>query len=147
LLSVSHLQQRSQADCLPICAQMVLDFLGKPIPYHTLVKLFETRSFGTPFRNIQRLEQLDVSVTIDACSIDEITVFLRTNLPVIVSVDTADLKYWPQATDHVVVVTGVDAEFVYVNDPSLNRGHRPVPRSEFALAQLTFHHFCAILAV
>ena len=30
LLSVSHLQQRSQADCLPVCAQMVLTYLGHP---------------------------------------------------------------------------------------------------------------------
>jgi hypothetical protein len=65
LLTVSQFQQQAEADCLPVCAQMVMTELGFTVSYRELINLLGTKSFGTPFRNIKRLEQLGVSVTID----------------------------------------------------------------------------------
>ena len=55
LLSVLHLQQQTEADCLPVCAQMVLNYLNLAAPYGKLVSLLDTKKFGTPFRNIKRV--------------------------------------------------------------------------------------------
>lgn len=145
MLAVSHLQQRSQADCLPTCAQMALTYLGLKPSYPALLKLLETRSFGTPFRNLQRLQQLDVQVTCQACSGDEFPTFLNAGWPLIASVNTADFGYWSTAVDHAVLVVGADQQAIYVHDPSMRSGPTPIALTEFALAQLKFDHLCAII--
>lgn len=119
--------------------------LGFTVSYSELINLLGTKSFGTPFRNIKRLEQLGVSVTIDHLSLAEIDTYLLTRLPVVACVHTADLGYWSKAVDHVVVVIGLDEKQVYVNDPGLSTGQQPIPRAEFELAQLHYDHLCAII--
>jgi len=145
LLNVSHLQQQTEADCLPVCAQMVMTEPGFTVFYNQLITLLDTKSFGTPFRNIKRLEQLGAAVTIDHLSLAEIETTLLSGLPVVTCVHTADLGYWSQALDHVVVVVGLDEKQVYVNDPSLSTGQQPVPRAEFELAQLHYDNLCAVI--
>ncbi|MBE7533656.1 MAG: C39 family peptidase [Ardenticatenaceae bacterium] len=145
LLVVSHHPQRTQSDCLPVCAQMVTDYLGLPLSYSHLVKRLGTRSFGTPFRNIKELEKDSFAVIIGHMNLAEIRRYLTAQLPVLAGVHTADLSYWSQAVDHMVVVIGVDDSFVYVNDPSLVAGRHPIPHVEFELAQLGFDQLCAVL--
>lgn len=145
LLSVLHLQQRTEADCLPVCAQMVLNYLNLTVSYEKLVTLLETKGFGTPFRNIKRVEQLGVSVQIEHLSLTEINSYVAKGLPVIACVHTADLSYWSQTVDHVVVVVGLDEREIYLNDPSLSYGPHSVPDAEFELAQLNYDHLCAII--
>lgn len=145
LLPVSHLLQRTEADCLPVCVQMVLAYLGRPVPYERLVELLGTRWFGTPARNIERLEQLDIAVTVVDLSLSAIHPYLDNGLPIIAFVSTADLPYWPEDTDHAVVIVGLDDEAVYVNDPFFPHSPQSVPRPAFELAQLRFDHRCAVL--
>ncbi len=145
LLTVSHLPQQTETDCLPVCAQMVMTELGFTVSHSQLINLLDTKSFGTPFRNIKHLEQLGDSVTIDHLSLAQIETNLLARLPVVACVHTADLGYWSQAVDHVVVVVGLDEKQVYVNDPSLSTGQQPVPRAKFALAQLHYDNLCAII--
>jgi ABC-type bacteriocin/lantibiotic exporter with double-glycine peptidase domain len=145
LLSVLHLQQQTESDCLPICVQMVLTYLGFDVSYTQLVKLLGTKQFGTSFWNIKRLEQLGATVTIDHLASTEIGSNLAVGLPVIACLNTADLSYWSQAVDHVVVVVGIDEQQVYVNDPSLKRGSYAVPIAEFELAQLQYDNLCAVI--
>ena len=147
LLSVSHLQQRGQADCMPVCAQMVTDYLGKKLPYRRLTRLLGTRGFGTPFRNITRLDTIGVAVALDHLSLIDMRAYLTSGIPIIASVNTADLTYWSQAVDHVVVVIGLDDSNVYVNDPAFTTGGQPVPSPEFELAQLRFDLLCAVLTL
>jgi hypothetical protein len=123
---------------------MVLDYLGYETPYDRLVTLLGTDWFGTPFRHLNRLKQLDVSVYIEHLSLEEIAEYLEQDLPVIACVHTADLSYWAYTTEHVVVIVGMDESQVYVNDPSLAQGNHPVPIVEFELAQLNFDHLCAM---
>lgn len=144
LLPVSHRQQRAEADCLPICAQMVLDYWGIPVSYSRLQKLLRTRQFGTPFRAIQKLEQLGVVVEIAHLSFDEITAHLLRGRPVLVGVHTGELSYWSEAVDHVLVVVGVDEAQVYVHDPALPDGEQTIQRTEFDLAQIEFDNLCAV---
>jgi ABC-type bacteriocin/lantibiotic exporter with double-glycine peptidase domain len=146
LLPVLHRQQRAEADCLPACAAMVLDYWGVSIPYAQLLKLLHTREFGTPFRAIQQIEQLGVVVEIAHLSFDEITVHLMAGRPVLVGVHTGELGYWSEAVDHVVVVVGADETQVYVNDPSLPHGEQAISQTEFELAQLEFDNLCAVVS-
>ena len=81
LLTVSHLQQQTETDCLPVCAQMVMIELGFTVSYSELINLLGTKSFGTPFRNIKRLEQLGAAITIDHLSLAEIETTLITCVP------------------------------------------------------------------
>ena len=117
LLAVSHLRQQAESDCLPVCVQMALIYLGRSVPYEDLVRLLGTRWFGTPSENILRLEQLGIQVTLRELSWAEIEAALIRQQPVIAFVATADLPYGSTTADHVVVMVGIDAEFVYVNDP------------------------------
>lgn len=145
LLPVSHRQQRAEADCLPACAQMVLDYWGISVSYTRLQKLLRTRQFGTPFRAIQRIEQLGVGVEIAHLPLAEITLHLQAGRPVMAGVHTAELGYWSEAVDHVLVVIGVDEAQVYVHDPALSHGEQAIPRTEFDLAQLDFDYLCAVV--
>jgi ABC-type bacteriocin/lantibiotic exporter with double-glycine peptidase domain len=145
LLSVLHLQQRSQADCLPVCAQMVLTHLGHAHSYEQLVDLLGTRWFGTPFRRLKRLEQFGLSVTLSELSLVDIESHLKNDTPVIAYVHTADLSYWAKTVDHVVVVVGADNEKVYLNDPSYGQAPQVISRTEFELAQLRYDNLCAVI--
>ncbi len=124
---------------------MVTGYLGQPLSYSHLVRRLGTKSFGTPFRNIQELEKDGFTVIISHLTLAEIRHYLTAQLPVLAGVHTTDLSYWSQAVDHVVVVIGMDDTHVYVNDPSLEAGQHPIPIAEFELAQLSFDQLCAIL--
>ena len=145
LPSVLHIKQKTEADCLPVCVQMILDYLDIKLSYRKLIDLLGTKWYGTPFENIKRIEQFGVTVEIERLALSEIESYILNNLPIITCVHTADLSYWSQAADHVVVVVGLDETLVYLNDPSLEHGQHPVPRVEFELAQLNYDHLCAII--
>jgi uncharacterized protein YvpB len=70
---------------------------------------------------------------------------LTTGLPVIVAVRTDDLVHWikrtdihdeEKATDHAVVVVGLDEQTVYVNDPDFEQAPQMIDLDEFLLAWL-----------
>jgi ABC-type bacteriocin/lantibiotic exporter with double-glycine peptidase domain len=126
---------------------MVLSYLGRSESYEHLARLLGTRWFGTPSENILRLEQLDVQVTLRELSLAEIEAALIFQQPVIAFVSTADLPYWSTASDHVVVIVGIDEQFVYVNDPFFAEAPQRVPRPSFELAQQRFDYRCALLAL
>lgn len=145
LLAVSHRQQQVKSDCLPVCVQMVLDYLGQPTPYDQLTKLLRTQWFGTPSNNILLLQQIGLQVTLTEMPLDVVTDQLQKGLPVIAFVNTDDLPYWDESTDHAVIVVGIDDQFVYLNDPHFATAPQKVPHSAFELAQLRFDHRCATI--
>jgi hypothetical protein len=64
-------------------------------------------------------------------------------LPVIVAVRTDDLPHWinrtdlaaeEKATDHAVVVVGLDRDNAYVNDPDFEQVPQVIELNEFLLA-------------
>lgn len=145
LLNVSYIPQKRESDCLPVCAQMVLAYLGISATYDQLYTLLETKWFGTPFEKITRVESLGTSVSIDYLGLAAIKGYLNNNLPVIAGVHTADLSYWTESVDHVVVVIGLDDQHIYLHDPAFGQGPQPVPLVEFELAQLGFDNLCAVV--
>lgn len=148
-LAVSHLRQRVESDCLPICAQMVLAYLGRNESYERLINVLGTREFGTPADNILRLDQLGVRVTLEELSLAQIAGHLRNGRPVIAFVNTADLPYWNIDVDHVVVVVGIDGDeqVIDLNDPAVDEAPQHVPLSKFELSLLRFDNRCAVLEI
>jgi ABC-type bacteriocin/lantibiotic exporter with double-glycine peptidase domain len=120
LLGIKHRQQQ-QADCLVVCAAMVLEYLGVPVDEARLRRRLGTTEDGTPFSNIERLQALGLSVHCDKHG--DVSIFeryLELGLPVIVGVETLGWRHWgDEVTRHAVVVGGIDREngVIYIHDP------------------------------
>ncbi|MDW8324989.1 MAG: peptidase C39 family protein [Anaerolineales bacterium] len=147
LLDVPLRRQRAESDCLPACAQMVVEFAGRAAAYEQIRELLGTRWFGTPAVNLLRLEKLNLRVELAELPWPRIQEQLEQGRPVIAFVSTGDLPYWGLDTDHAVVVVGFDDERVFVNDPYFDIAPQTVPRTAFELAQLRFNHLCAVVTV
>jgi ABC-type bacteriocin/lantibiotic exporter with double-glycine peptidase domain len=120
---------------------MVLAFHGADYTEDVLRQLLGTRVTGTsPARVMLRLPDLGF----DAYVLDASLSFLRDSIasgePCIVHVWTASLPHWQTEVIHAVVVTGMDEQTVWVNDPVLNSGTTPVPLEAFMVAWAATDH-------
>ena len=149
LLSISHLRQSQESDCLVACAQIVLQHLQVPIAYARLLRILETEQSGSFFSHLKELESvlgLSVELAQGTDDLDQFYRELNQALPIIVFVNTAELKsYWTVAAFHAVVVIGLDEEFVYISDPYFADAPKEVPRAEFTLAWLEQDYWYAVL--
>ncbi|MCB0153391.1 MAG: C39 family peptidase [Anaerolineae bacterium] len=118
LLPISHRPQRQQAECLAACAAMVPDYLNIHSSYDELLKALQIGPAGAPFRNLNFLQSFGVSVLIEQGQIDSLRTYLQQNVPPIAFVATQELSYWVEATNHALVIAGIDDHSVCVNDPS-----------------------------
>lgn len=145
-LPVSHLPQQQQADCLVACTAMVLRYLEIPFRYTRLAQVLETERHGTVFSKLWNLRSLHVSVQVQEGDFQFITETLATGLPVIVAVNTGELRsYWQSTVAHAIVVVGMDDGFVYVNDPALEDVPQPISLAEFDLAWLEMENLCCVI--
>jgi ABC-type bacteriocin/lantibiotic exporter with double-glycine peptidase domain len=140
LLPVPHYKQQQTADCLAACAAMILAHWGIAIEYERLLTLLKVKSFGTAGANLNRLSVLGIQVIYREGSIEELKVNLERGLPSIILVRTADLPYWGYSTDHAVVVTGFDEQFIYLNDPAFETYPIAVSLVQFELAWMVFDY-------
>ena len=149
LLNVPHRRQRLRADCLPSGVVMVLHYFDCPIAYSHLISLLGTCDFGTPAESIVRLEDLSigVKVTLSHTDVHGLRRHLEAGRPAIAFVNTGDLPYWSEVTDHAVVVVGMDDDEFYVNDPYFDQAPQRISRIHFELAWLRFDNLCAVIAV
>jgi len=144
-LPVPHLEQLQQSDCLAACAAMVLAYLGEDVDYRRLLTLLDIGSYGAPRRNIIRLARLGVDVVYREANVALLLDTLRHGEPVIAFVDTGELSYWTEVTNHAVVVIGAEGDYVLINDPAVDEGAMPVQIAEFELAWLNADYACAII--
>jgi ABC-type bacteriocin/lantibiotic exporter with double-glycine peptidase domain len=135
-LPVLHQQQRELGECLAACAAMVLAYLDAPISYEHLSALLQIKQqVGAPSFNIRNLEQVGIRVVYKRGTLVELHDQLANNRPCIAFVKTGELSYWGQDdNDHAVVVVGLDAEFVYLNDPDFAEAPYRVSHGDFELA-------------
>jgi uncharacterized protein YvpB len=94
-----------------------------------------------------RLTRLGLDVTYREAALSLIVAYLQASQPVIAFVDTGELAYWSVATNHAVVVIGLDPEHIIVNDPAFASAPQRVPRGEFELAWLNCDTACAVVNV
>jgi ABC-type bacteriocin/lantibiotic exporter with double-glycine peptidase domain len=146
-LPVPHRKQERDSDCLAACAAMVLAYLNRPTAYAELLTLLRIGPLGAPRRNVSRLAQLGLDVTYREATLPIVAAYLQAGEPVITFVDTTELTYWSFATNHAVVVIGLDAIEVVVNDPAFDTAPHRIPHDEFELAWLNSDNACAIITV
>ena len=145
ILSVAHIRQSQDADCVAACAAMVLAYIGISTSYDQLLKLLQTKSFGTISSKIKLLEQLGIDVLYKQGTLDDIREHLANNHPPIAFVETGELPYWNRNTKHAVVVVGLDDEHIFLNDPAFPNSPIPVSIGDFDLAWLEFDELYAVL--
>jgi len=130
---------------------MLLTDLQIEFHYNQLVRLLKTRYYGTAFSNLALLESLGVQIEIDRSddykNVDVLTKFLESGHALIVAVETAELQtYWTHSTSHAVVVIGIDAQTVLVNDPAFDDAPKVIPLDEFLIAWGEQDYHYAILS-
>lgn len=145
LLPVSHQRQQQQADCLAACAAIVLNYWHIPLAYNRILSLLRVDPIGTPFRNLSSLESANLAVMITEGDMSEMAHHLQEGIPVIAAVDTGQLPYWSEATNHAVVVIGVGDTSVHLLDPDTEPEIHVVSLSEFELAWLEKDYLCAVI--
>lgn len=145
-LTVPHYKQKGESDCLAACSAMVLDYIGRSIPYTQLCELLQIGPIGAPRRNVINLTRHGFDVTYREATLTILAQnYLQLSEPVIAFVDTSELHYWATTTNHAVVVVGLDENNVFVLDPVFPDSQQAVPHEEFQLAWLSADYTCAII--
>ncbi len=145
LLPVNNIRQSRDGQCLAACAAMVLAYMNFPVTYKRLLKLLRIQWFGAPSFNIRFLTKLGLIVIYKQGTLAELYHHLAQNRPCIVFVKTHDLPYWDIATDHAVVVVGMDDQYIYLNDPEFNLAPIQVSHGDFDLAWFERQELYAVL--
>lgn len=136
LLSVPHIPQRGESDCLAACAGMLLAASGLTVPHDRLVRLLRTAEWGAPRSNLHSLQRLspDLSIVIKQGDVGDLSAELDAGFAPILFVYTADLPYWTRAAFHAVVLVGEDERHFYLNDPAFPTAPQVTLRGDLELA-------------
>lgn len=145
LLSVPHLLQQSDGDCLAACAAMVLAGLNLTMDYADLLSLLKIKPHGAPAGNIRLLASLNLNVVHSKTDMVGLEAMLQQGHPIIVFVRTGELPYWTYSTDHAVLVVGYDESQLYINDPYRSEAPIAVPRGDFELSWLEHDYHYAFI--
>jgi ABC-type bacteriocin/lantibiotic exporter with double-glycine peptidase domain len=144
-LPVPHCRQLHESDCLAACASMLLEYYNLPTDYSDLLSLLEIGPIGAPRRNISRLSRLGIVVDYREATLPVLYSYIQEHTPVIAFVDTGEISYWQSATNHALVVVGLQDEQLLVNDPAFEQFPQQIPADEFELAWLNADYMCATL--
>jgi len=146
ILPVPHLLQQQRGECLAACAMMSLVYQGVIANYHHIVKLLEIKpGIGAPAYNIHKLTRLGLHVIYKQGTLIELHHHIQNNIPCITFVKTAELPYWTEATDHAILVVGLDEKYIYLNDPAFDVAPVRVSVGDFDLAWLERDEYYAVV--
>jgi ABC-type bacteriocin/lantibiotic exporter with double-glycine peptidase domain len=126
---------------------MVLTYAGLSVDYTQLLTVLRIGPLGAPRRNVLHLARLGLDVTYREATLPIMASYLQADHPVIAFVDTGELAYWSFTTNHALVVLGLDADHVIVNDPAFASAPHRIPQDEFELAWLNGDNACAVIQV
>ncbi len=134
-LQIPHFQQKVDEFCLPACVQMVLAFWGIQREQVEIAKELGTiPNAGTPGSRLRRLQSPLIEITYGEGTLPDLEAALTLGIPPITLVYTGELPYWKIAFAHAVVVTGMDSDFITVNDPAQEESAIQVTVADFQLA-------------
>lgn len=148
LLSVPHLQQQAQSDCLAACVSMVLTQVGISFNYRQLLQILKIQEHGTGFFNLRNLERLGFHFMLEQGDIRVLYQHLQQGYPCVVPVQTGELTYWRARNAdlaHAVVVVGFDGKEIYLNDPAVATAPIRETIGDFDLARLVHDEKLAYL--
>lgn len=136
LLKLEPFQETLHAGmCGPASLKIVLDYYGVHKSEQELALLTETTELGTNDTHIARAaESLGFEVVIkNGSSFSDIEEWLEKKVPVIVNWFTRGRADYPDsevADGHYSVVAGLDAEYIYLQDPEIGK-IRTLKREDF----------------
>jgi ABC-type bacteriocin/lantibiotic exporter with double-glycine peptidase domain len=114
---------------------MVLAYYGERRLESDLRRLLKTRVTGTSPANVMiRLPDIGFQATVTDASRAELRRRVDAGEPCIVHVWTTTLPHWSEGVVHAVVVTAIDDETVWINDPILDSGPTAIPLQAFLTA-------------
>ncbi len=147
LLQIPHHKQTQESDCLATCALIAMEAVGESIPYAKLLSILDIKPWGTPHRNIRKLEALtrNVQVIYRQGELSDLFATLESGFAPIVFVWTGELPYWSTATWHAVLIAGYDDEYFFVNDPAFDHAPIQVRQGDLELAWLAYDSFYAVV--
>jgi ABC-type bacteriocin/lantibiotic exporter with double-glycine peptidase domain len=144
-LNVPHYKQEFHYSCVAACARMVLAHFGYQHTEESLRQLLSTKPSGTRARNLASLAIFDFDVSLRASNVSQLRDAVAANSPVMVFLQTGLLDYWTFDVWHVVVLVGVDATTVYLNDPFFDTAPQAVSLAKFEQAWATTGQFAAFI--
>ncbi len=144
-LSVPHIRQHQNGECVAACAAMVLEYLDVAFSYDQLLSLLKINWFGTAASRIRSLEKLGIVVIYKQGTLQELSEHLSEGRPCVAFVRTSELPYWSENNDHAVVVVGLDERYIYLNDPAFPDAPKQVSRGDFDLAWLERDEYYATM--
>lgn len=125
---------------------MVLAYHGRAMPYSKLIELLQIGPIGAPRHNILNLSRLKgISVVYREAALPLLAQYLKAGLPIIAFVDTGELAYWTETTNHAVVVIGIEGDDILVHDPAFEDVLIRISVGEFDLAWLNGDNACAVI--
>lgn len=140
-MNVPHFQQELDYSCLPACVRMVLAFYEEQRSELELRRLLKTRVTGTsPVAVMLRLPEIGFEAQVFEASRYLLRRYLEADEPCIAHVWTAALPYWSDSVVHAVVVTDMDSDAVWINDPVLASGPTRVAQTAFLAAWAATGH-------
>ena len=81
-------------------------------------------------------------------NVETMEMYLDVGLPVIAYVDPAFLtSYWPESTNHAVVVIGIEDERIYLNDPFFQAAPQILSLNEFLPAWIEQKQLYAVIGL
>ncbi len=145
-LSVPAHKQSRPGRCLPVCAQMVLAYLGDERSEEELARLTQTRTFGVRASNIRLLEKIGYAVAFGETTFSQLKEYLREGIPPIIFLQTDALPYWDESVNHAVVLIDIaDDDQVTLIDPAFGSAYT-VARDDFLLAWSDFDYTFAVIS-
>ena len=136
VLNVSHFRQITDGYCLAVCAQMALNYLGAPVVQEELARRLGVRPhIGAPSSRLLRLRSATLDVVYADGDLYDLLAWLEAGMPVIVFVQVDQLPYWHgQHFQHALLLTGSDAEWLYLLDPAADPAPIAISHGDFLLA-------------
>jgi ABC-type bacteriocin/lantibiotic exporter with double-glycine peptidase domain len=125
---------------------MVLAFYGEQRSELELRRLLKTRVTGTsPAAVMMRLPDIGFQAHVLEASRYLLRRHVESGAPCIAHVWTAALPHWSESVVHAVVVTDMDDDVVWVNDPVLASGPTTVAQTAFSAAWAATDHTLIVI--
>lgn len=125
---------------------MVLAYYERTVDPEWLRRLLGSKAIGTPGFKVRNLDRHGYTVTYASATDERVLAqALRSGVPPIALVLTANLAYWDRETAHAVVVIGMDNDTVIVNDPAYPASSQHIAHNAFMLAWADFDYLYALI--
>lgn len=145
-LVVPHFKQIRDGFCLPACVEMVLGYWGLEQEQSQLAAILQTvPGAGTSGSKIKLLASKHLNVIYESGELRDLRMALENDIPPIALVWTGELPYWKIKTPHAVVVTGINDELVWLNDPAEEKPDVQITIGDFYLAWDVMANLYALL--